>query len=94
MGFDSASRHMVEHSVTGPWTCQEVFWYLHRHLPILRPLPDRIEVLAHMLRVEVHERLWHFLIWRLPPHLAQYANVHSAHELLSDDVKTVRWKLC
>ena len=53
---------------------------------LLRPLPHRLEIPTHVLRVEIDISARG---WRVPPHLTQHANVDGAHELLSQDVETM-----
>lgn len=60
-----------------------------RNLSLFGPLPDSVIVAAHMLGVEIDKRLGVWIVFILIPDLAEYSNVDSAHQLLSDDVETM-----
>jgi len=62
-------------------------WVLGQ-LSLLRPLPDGFIILALMLSIEVNKWHWFLLI---PPNLSKHTRINGAHELLSENIKTVRF---
>lgn len=80
------SRNGIVNRISLPRRPQEVLRHRLGDLSRLGPLPDRVEVLAPVLGVEVDEGLGGLGI---PPDLAQESRVGGAHQLLAHDVQTV-----
>ena len=85
--FDECSRYLFIDSITILRRLQEVTRHLCRNLSLFSPLPNRIEIFALVLRVEIHESFWCF---RIPPNLTQDTGIWHTHQLLANDVHTVR----
>lgn len=81
------SRYVLIYCVALSRWLQEIGWDILGKLTVFCPLTNGIEVLAFVPSIEVNICLWPF---RIPPNLAEHASVDRAHELLSDDIKTVR----
>lgn len=77
------SRYLFINCVSLLWGLQKVIRHLRRNLSLFCPLPNRIEVLALMFRIEIHKSFWSL---RIPPHLPQDSSVWHTHELLANDV--------
>jgi membrane-bound metal-dependent hydrolase YbcI (DUF457 family) len=86
--FFTLSRYVLIYGVTLLRRLQEIRWNIFRKLMVFRPLTNVIKVLASVPRVEVHVGLWP--CW-IPPHLAEYACIDCAHELLPNDVETMSY---
>lgn len=80
---DRVSRlgHLIKHA--------HVHLVFRRQLVNLGPFPNRFEVAAPVLRVEVDKRHRLGVARRLPPYLSEHSDVGDAHELLAQNVQAV-----
>lgn len=62
-------------------------------LMLLRPLPHAIEIPTLMDGVEVDKGLQR-LLWRLVPYLTEDTDIHSTHQLLTQNIETMRYIGC
>jgi hypothetical protein len=82
--------YTVVNPVALSWRIQKVIRYIVRNLMLLSPLFYYVEVTAHVFCVEVDECLRVIVGRRLVPDLAEHANVDRTHQLLAQDVETMR----
>jgi hypothetical protein len=81
-------RDRIVDSIFTQRRLQEIHWHNLRDLSLLGPLSDRVEILAFVIGVEVHEGFRSRLI---SPLLSQDSRIRLVHKLLSNDVEAVSW---
>lgn len=84
------SRNVVEYPVSVPWRLKKVLGRLFWQLSHFRPFSNIFKVAANVLGVEIDKCIGRLGSGWPIPDLSEHSNIDCAHELLSDNVQTVR----
>lgn len=87
---EQRSWYRLVHGIALSRRVEEVFRHCIRYLVLTSPFSNVIKVPTDVMSIEVDVSFRKLSRRGLEPHLAHHADIDSAHQLLSDNVKAMR----